>query len=340
MHDDPHRPVGCAVHDAPDPSCPDCAANVEPMYMDPEDALRVVVRKRVKEIVRKKPGGGGYVLYSPNRGKKNPPKKIGEFPTREMAKQAELNRYPPKDPKTLEKRRKSLERARKRRATKREGLDDRLRLALREAVEDAMEAEPTGAPEGTDQPVPPAPPPAEGSEYEEIYSKLSKDALNKDKKLRKIGKRIHDRTVSLLEEMVSDLDELLPTKWYARVADSGKDRSGHLYVSFRIKSKEADLGPLFVSAERGRLTLRIPAAVQAQLTSLDEEFVADITEALSTFKTQLESDDRLSELNDDRDEYLRSIEDHVDGILSDLGPVEMSLLKNLLVKKYQGGEGV
>ena len=46
---------------------------------------------RISEIVRKKAGGGGYNLYSPNKGKKKNPKPVGEFPTRIAAKRAEEN---------------------------------------------------------------------------------------------------------------------------------------------------------------------------------------------------------------------------------------------------------
>lgn len=65
------------------------------------EAVRALVRHRVKEVVRKKAGGGGYSLYSPNPGKKGNAKAVGTFPTRAMAKRAELARFPPKDPAKL-----------------------------------------------------------------------------------------------------------------------------------------------------------------------------------------------------------------------------------------------
>lgn len=77
-------------------------------------AVRELVRKRVKEVVRKKPGGGGFVLYSPNKGKKGKPKAVGTFPDRASAKAAELARFPPKDPNKVAKLRKQVANARKR----------------------------------------------------------------------------------------------------------------------------------------------------------------------------------------------------------------------------------
>lgn len=62
-----------------------------------EGIVRNLVREKLREVVRKKKGGGGFVLYSPNQGKKRPPKAVGDFPTKLQAKRAELARFPPKD---------------------------------------------------------------------------------------------------------------------------------------------------------------------------------------------------------------------------------------------------
>lgn len=73
-----------------------------------EHVVRSVVRRKIREVVRKKAGGGGYVLYAPNRGKKNPSQPIATFPTKLAAKRAELARVPPKDPKKLTRLRKEV----------------------------------------------------------------------------------------------------------------------------------------------------------------------------------------------------------------------------------------
>ena len=80
-----------------------------------EVAFRAAVRLVLSEIVRKKPGTEStYILYAPNQGKKKPPKAVGEFPTRDMAKKAELERFPPRDTDKLNKARKRLQRMKKR----------------------------------------------------------------------------------------------------------------------------------------------------------------------------------------------------------------------------------
>ena len=71
--------------------------------------FRELIRNRVKEVVRKKAGGGGYTLYSPNKGKKGQSKSVGTFPTKLGAKKAELSRFPPRDPGKLKRLRKQID---------------------------------------------------------------------------------------------------------------------------------------------------------------------------------------------------------------------------------------
>ena len=73
-------------------------------------AVRELVRQKVREVVRKKEGGGGYVLYAPNKGKKGKPRNLGTFPTKLGAKRAELARNPPKEPAKLQRLRKYVKR--------------------------------------------------------------------------------------------------------------------------------------------------------------------------------------------------------------------------------------
>lgn len=88
-------------------------ANTKMGVKDMEEALRSAIRQNLPEIVRKKEGGGGYVLYAPNekgRKRKKNPKPVGEFPTRAAAKKAELARFPPKGGTQLKRARKEVDR--------------------------------------------------------------------------------------------------------------------------------------------------------------------------------------------------------------------------------------
>lgn len=74
------------------------------------NAVREMIKAKVREVVRKKAGGGGYVLYAPNKGKKGKAKSLGSFPTKLGAKRAELSRFPPKDPAKLKRLRREVDR--------------------------------------------------------------------------------------------------------------------------------------------------------------------------------------------------------------------------------------
>lgn len=85
-------------------------APVPPMSdEDRMKAVRELVKNKVKEVVRKKAGGGGYALYAPNKGKKGKAKPVGTFPTKLGAKRAELARFPPKDSQKLQRLRKEVD---------------------------------------------------------------------------------------------------------------------------------------------------------------------------------------------------------------------------------------
>ena len=72
-------------------------------------AIRELIKNKVREVVRKKAGGGGFVLYAPNKGKKGKARGVGTFPTKLGAKRAELARFPPKDPGKLKRLRREVD---------------------------------------------------------------------------------------------------------------------------------------------------------------------------------------------------------------------------------------
>lgn len=119
-----------------------------------QHSVRELIRKKVREVVRKKAGGGGYTLYAPNPGKKGGSKPVGNFPTKIGAKRAELARFPPKDSEKLKRLRKSVDKAaknpkkaaeREKTASKVKGTDGGKKPALKkESVNESGPFAPTG----------------------------------------------------------------------------------------------------------------------------------------------------------------------------------------------------
>jgi hypothetical protein len=76
-----------------------------------EVVARHAVRAKLSEIVRKK--GDIFILYAPNKNKRHDPQPVATFNTKLDAKQAELDRFPPPDPKERDRLVKSIEKLRR-----------------------------------------------------------------------------------------------------------------------------------------------------------------------------------------------------------------------------------
>lgn len=120
------------MSDIPEMSVGSSVAAQAPLDDERLAMVRELIKKKVREVVRKKAGGGGYTLYAPNKGKKGKSRTVGNFPTKQGAKRAELARFPPKDPEKLKRLRREVDRLAKdpkkaaekeKRAAKQKGTD-------------------------------------------------------------------------------------------------------------------------------------------------------------------------------------------------------------------------
>lgn len=322
-----------------------------------ENAFRQMVRSRVREVVRKKAGGGGYVLYSPNQGKKKQAKPVGNFPTKLGAKKAELARFPPKDPGKLKRLRKEIDRllkdpkkrAEKERAAskekgtdtphekkphtkaKKEGVDhraatlaeDRKMLAylVRSYVNESLFRE-----ERT------------GSDWDEYIGRLSKQALTGDKRFQGLQKGIEKKTEKVLKDALSAIAKSVDRK-KVKIKDLGvraHAEQGKTYLAFSATVGQAKVEPIAIYIEGGVPKIELSDQAKAALTEADPNdsrlFRADL---VAVQERVLDRMDELEKAVIARDRYLEKLEDNVDGFVAGLSPLEVSLLKQVLVKKYR-----
>lgn len=322
-----------------------------------ERAVREVLMSRIREIVRKKKGGAGYVLYAPNRGKKGKPKKAGEFPTRAQAKAAELARFPPRDPDRLEKARKYVKGLR--RGKRREAIE-RLTDRLVEAAEDAMykdaeespedqappaePVEPDAPVDDVDEPAPTAgerapvePAPAEdASRWDQLLSSLSHDALQKDSRLRSLRNRIESQSVRALDRSI----RALVSKSDLRVEklSSASDRLGRPFVSFRVHTEDSAVGPLYAVVAGDQLQVAVGPEVKANATKISPEDGQELKRMIDSLSEDFDGS-KIRDAIDARDVYLEGIETRLDETLADMDALEMTVLKRLIADKYMGGGG-
>lgn len=315
-----------------------------------EKMVREYVRGRIQELVRKKEGGGGYTLYSPNQGKKNPPKAVGDFPTKVMAKRAELLRYPPKDASRLKKARKQIDklqkdpqkRAEKERewnrpkrkgragaphrepATKKktESADPLLRSMIR-VVKEALFKEEEG-------PV---------SQWDERMTRLSKAAVEADSKLQRLQKDIEKRTVSSLQKSVDIVSKSLK-KMKAKVSGGDVKRDPQRmksYVEISLQLDGVEVGPIYVFVENGKLRCEISSSAKASFSKLKPERAKELrAELISIQEDVLDGQNDISTAIQARDKYLDGLQGKMDSYVAGMSALELSVLKGLLVNKYRG----
>lgn len=305
-----------------------------------ESLIRSLVREKLREVVRKKKGGGGYALYSPNQGKKKPPKLVGDFPTKLQAKRAELQRFPPKDMAKLKRLRTQVDKMQKnpKKAQEKEASYTGKKAAKKDAKKESLtliksyvsslmsEALFREEESGT-------------SKWDERMVKLSKAALEADKKLQSLQKNIEKKTEGIISTAFQVIQRSLkPRKMQAKASgikkDTGKQKS---FMQFSISAENTDIGPFYVYVENGKPKIEISDEAKKLLLKILPETAKLLRAELIT--VQEDALDMMSDVDDavaKRDSYLDKLESRVDDFVSGLNATELSVLKNLLVNKYRG----
>lgn len=304
--------------------------------------IRMLVSNKIKEVVRKKPGGGGYVLYSPNKGKKNKAKDVGNFPTKLGAKRAELQRFPPKDPQKLARLRKQIDRlmkdpkkaAEKERAAAKEKhesiklttestlrkVDFMHRRIIAKVIKESLFRE-----EKT------------GSEWDDYISKLSKQALSDDKKFKKHQDSIEKKTRAVLQDAFNSINKAV--KKDVKLKNFGvkkNEEKKKTYLAFSATFSNVAVEPIYIYVDNGVPKIEVSDTARVALTKTDPDTAKLFRAELVTVQENvLDKVDSLIDAIGSRDKYLTKVESEVDSFVAGLSPLQISLLKQLLVKKYR-----
>jgi hypothetical protein len=327
-----------------------------------EHAVREMVRNKMKEVVRKKAGGGGYVLYSPNQGKKKPSKAVGNFPTKMGAKKAELARFPPKDPGKLKRLRKEVDRLLKdpkkraekeksaakekghdaphKKSSKKESVSLTVAPDVKELTADGPESmvmlaavlksmvnESLFHEEKT------------GSNWDDYITRLSKQALTSDKKFQALQKNIDKKTEKVLKDALGAIVKSVDKK-KVKIKEMGGIKAaadkGKTYLPFSATIGQVSVEPIAIYIEGGVPKIELSDQAKIALTKADpsdsKEFRAEL---VMVQERVLDRMDELERAVMNRDRYLEKQEDAVDVMVADLSPLQISLLKQVLVKKYR-----
>jgi hypothetical protein len=285
-----------------------------------EEIVREYVRLKVRENVRKKKGGGGYVLYSPNKGKKHPPKAVGTFPTKKAAKEAEMNRFPPQDPKKLARLRKTVKSLKNDRNN--DGKPDQKQKQPKPAKmkESLFREEQTG------------------SRWDERISKLPPDVLQNDKKLAALHGDVQKKSAAALGQAVQAAKNAFKPLKMKVEASKPQTKDGKMFVELKLDAETTSVGPIHIYIEDGHVRLEVGEQARSSFTRLEPAQTKAIRSELATLQEEkLDQIESVRAAINKRDAYLDGVEARVDNAMAKMTKLELLAMKNLLVAKYKGG---
>jgi len=314
-----------------------------PMGRDEQqyEAFKLAVRQMVREVVRKKAGGGGYALYAPNKGKKKSPKPVGEFPTRVAAKNAELARFPPKDPEQLKKMRSRLEKLKKdpkkrsaaerqdisgRKRTKRSGAPARDRKKRKESLVRLMAQDLHERLFHEDE-IP-------GSPWDERISSLHPDAISSDRKLHALHRGIEKASIGALGDAHKGLSKVLRGLVKIHPGDISIDSDRKkTFMPVMLDCDGFEVGPVHLYIDGGHVKIEVSREAREAIAQLEPDAARDLRGGLMSFEEDhLPRIDAAQKAWQARDTYLDKLHGRLEKHASGLSGVEHHLLKGLLAK--------
>ncbi len=303
--------------------------------------FRALVNKRLSEIVRKKEGGGGYNLYSPNKGKRKKSKPVGEFPTRLAAKRAELARFPPKDPEQLKRARKRLDKLakdpKKRQDAERKELSAKKpkrvgkaageRKAKKEALIQLMASQISERLFREDE-VP-------GSPWDERIANLHPNALSKDKKLHRFHQGMEKASVGALGDSHKALAKVLRGLARVNPGEIGIDPNrGKMFMPVGLDVDGDEIGPVHLYIDGGNVCIEVSEEAREAIASLDPRMAQDLRGGLMSFQEDhLPKIDRAKKAWSERDSYLDKLHQRLEKSFGGMSDVEHHLMRQMMNKR-------
>jgi hypothetical protein len=316
-----------------------------------EQVIREAVRRKLREVVRKKAGGGGYTLYAPNKGKKTAAKPVATFPTKLAAKRAELARFPPKDPKKLRRLRKEIEKLLKdpkkraeaeKRANLARGTDAPKHHAAGHArghhfenkilAKAIVETAKRQLSEGLFKEEAP------GSAWDEFVKKVSDKSLKGDKGFQRVMGKMDQETQGVFGKALKVVQKEIGASARVKPLGTKKHQDGRSYIAFQLNTEDASVGPIYIYSQNGVPRIEMSDEAKASISKVEPATAKAVRAALMSAQDGLENIGSLKALTGERDAYLQNMETQLDKQIANMSPVQLSMLKQLLVKKYRGSK--
>ena len=112
--------------------------------------------------------------------------------------------------------------------------------------------------------------------------------------------------------------------------------SGQTYLAFGASFQDITAEPIYIHIEGGVPKIDLSSNAKIAITKADPSAGKLFRAELVTVQERvLDNMDDLAKAIQSRDKYLGKLENEVDGYVAGLSPLQVSLLKQLLVKKYR-----
>lgn len=314
----------------------------QPQASTDDASLREAIDAVVREIVRKKKGGSGYVLYGPNPKKKKRPKPSGTFATRLAAKRAELNRFPPKDPEQLKRAKARLDKLAKNPKARANDIANRQRPKRSGPPEhDRKKAKREGLARALgrdicerlfhDEEVP-------GSPWDERVAAMHPNVLASDKKLSGLHKGMEAASIGALGDAHKGLSKALRGMAKVQPGDIAHDpQRGKTFMPVTLDCDGTEVGPVHLYIDGGHVKIEVSQDARQQIADMEPASARDLRGGLMSFEEDhLPKIDQARKAWAERDGYLDKLHGRLEKHASGLSDVEHHLMRQLLSR---GGRG-
>ena len=261
-----------------------------------------------------------------------------------MAKRAELARFPPKDPGKLSRLRKEISKmianpkkanAVEKRATHAKKYENAAHdahlvesLIIVKLIVDGVKRRTIG--EGLYKED------AQPSQWDEFIKKVSGKALENDKGFQRVMSKLDAAMDMTFKKSLKLIQKELGAAGRVKPLGVKKHEDGRSYASFNVISNEADVGPIYIYSEGGTPKIEMSDKAKAAFGKIAPESSTKIRAVLSSVQDAIEQTGEIRNLIAQRDDYLTKLEDGTDKMVAGMTPLQLSMLKRILVAKYRG----
>jgi hypothetical protein len=177
--------------------------------------------------------------------------------------------------------------------------------------------------------------------WENFVSKLSKETVMSDPKLKRILQDMQKKEAKLLESAVDQVGDVLKKTGTLEIVDKKAEidpTTKEVKINFVVDMKENKTKLNFaVKMENGRPLILFPDDTRNMLNTManneSKQLRAELIHAQETILNNMEE---VVLVTQKRDKYLKTLEKKVDKFINSVGPLEISMLRHLLKMKYKG----